>query len=174
MTKEPEITLRRGTLSDDDLDVLSGMMIIFMHSAEKCLQIMERHYEAEYRAGNDYKSLCKLYGKSQAERILGEQVKRLIRGDERCNLGKILRTADMFHKQMETLTNTAMSSHSDDITDIQSFDAIEHDINFLCYCYALMGNCNGADDEIKILSTVKALAKGDRVSDNVLTKLNYQ
>ena len=64
-----------------------------------------------------------------------------------------------------------MVAHNAEISDIESFNALEHDINYLCYMYALMRNCTGADDELKLLSTIKMMAKGDRVSDNVLSKL---
>lgn len=169
-----EIKISQGILSETDIDVLSGMMIIFLHAAEKCIRTMELHYEAEYRAGNDYKKLCKMYGKPQADRILREQTRKVIRGDERNKLGKILRVAEDFHKHMESLTESGMKSHRQDTTDCDAFDAIQHDTNFLCYLYALMGNCIGADDELKIISATKALAKGDRVSENVLEKMKMQ
>lgn len=163
----------RGTLSDADLDVLSGMMIIFMHSAEKILQVMENHYFAEYRAGAEYKQLCKQYGKAAVDKAARDQIQHIVRGDERNKLGKILKAAENFHYQMQTLTESAFAAHGEEITDADSMTAIIHDTNVLCYLYALMGNCDGKDDEIKIISTIKAFAKGKRVSENVLNKLNY-
>lgn len=169
-----EIKLPQGTLTETDIDVLSGMMIIFLHAAEKCIRTMELHYEAEYRAGKDYKKLCKIYGKPRADQIVKEQTRKVIRGDERNKLGKILKTAEDFHKHMESLTESGMKAHTEDTNDCKTFDAIQHDTNFLCYLYALMGNCIGADDELKIISTIKALAKGTRVADNVLEKFKYK
>ncbi len=170
----PNITLSHGTLSETDIDVLSGMMIIFLKAAEKCIQTMELHYEAEYRAGKEYKAYCKLYGKAVTDAIVSKQVRKVIRGDERNRLGKILQAASEMHRQMDYLVDSGMQAHPDNITTEQAFDAMQHDTNFLCYLYALMGNCNGKDDEIKIISTIKAFAKGDRVSDNVLDKMKMQ
>jgi hypothetical protein len=93
--------------------------------------------------------------------------------EKRNKLGRLLKIADDFHKAMDCLVESGMSSHSDNCTDVQAFDAIMHDANFLCYLYALTGNCNNGDDEIKIISTIKALAKDTRISDNLLNKLNY-
>ena len=167
------IDLPQGTLSRKDADILSGMMVIFMRAAEKCLQMLELNYEAEYRAGEEYKRYCKMYGKAAVDSRLKDTVRKLVRGDERNKLGRLLKIADDFHKAMDCLVESGMCSHSDNCTDVQAFDAIMHDANFLCYLYALTGNCNKEDDEIKIISTVKALAKDTRISDNLLNKLNY-
>lgn len=167
------IDLPQGTLSRKDADILSGMMVIFMRAAEKCLQMLELNYEAEYRAGAEYKRHCRIYGKAAVDSRLKDTVRKLVRGDERNKLGRLLKIADDFHKAMDCLVESGMSSHSDNCTDVQAFDAIMHDANFLCYLYALTGNCNNGDDEIKIISTVKALAKDTRISDNLLNKLNY-
>lgn len=168
-----ELTISKGTLSETDLDILSGMMIVFLRAAEKCMQMIELHYEAEYRAGNEYKQYCKLYGKAYVDSVLAAKVQKIIRGDERNKLGQLLKRAKDFHTAMDTLVDSGMKAHNDHCTDVQAFDAIMHDSNFLCYLYALTGNCNGKDDELKILSTIKAFAKDGRVSDNLLNKLNY-
>lgn len=171
---DEEIKIPHGTLSDEDLDVLSGMMVVFMHAAEKCLSKMETHYELEYMAGKEYQYYCKIYGKDKTDAIVHNQVRKVIRGDERNQLGKIIKAAKDFHKAQEKLFETAIKSHTKETTDVQSLDGLMHDVNFLCYVYALMCNCNGSDDEIKLLSTVKVMAKGDRVCDNLLEKLKIQ
>lgn len=166
--------LPKGTLSETDIDVLSGMMIIFLKAAEKCMQTMELHYEAEYRAGKEYKAFCKLYGKAATDAVVSKQVRKIMRGDERNKLGLLLKKAGEFHTLMDTLVQRGMESHTDETDDVQTFDAIQHDTNVLCYMYALMGNCTGKDDEIKLLSTVKAMAKNGRVSQSLLDKLKMQ
>lgn len=173
MDNNAEIVIPQGTLTNADIDVVSGMMVIFMHAAEKCLQIVENNYFAEYQAGAEYKRLSKQYGKAIVDKVAKQQVKRIVRGDERNKLGKLLRTAELFHQQMESLTETAYKSHDRSMTDGGAMSAIVHDVNYLCLLYALMGNCDGKDDEIKIISTVKAFAKGKRVSEQVLAKFEY-
>lgn len=166
-----EIKLPQGTLTNDEVDTLSGMMIVFMHAAERCLQLCENHYEAEYRAGKEYMYLRKRYGKIAADEILHKQVKRVIRGDERNKLGKILEAADRFHKAMESLSGRAIALHVDEVNDMEAFDHLLHDVNFLCYAYALMANCKEDKDELRIISSLKIMAKGDSVSDNLLNIL---
>ncbi len=165
-------TITRGTLSNDEINVLSGMMIIFMHAAERCVRLMEQHYEAEYRAGADYKRICKALGRAKTDEIVRQQTKKIVRGDERNNIGRLLKLAADFENAMERLTLSGIRAHSEDTTEVQAFDAIIHDVDYLCYLYALMVNCNGKDDEIKITSALKALAKGDRVSDRLLNMFN--
>jgi hypothetical protein len=158
-------------LTETDLDVLSGMMIIFLHSAERIIRIIELEYERRYQEGTEYKRLCRLHGKAAVDAMMGAKVKEVIRGDERNKLGKILKAAKEFHLHMETLNESGRKAHRSDVTEWETFDAIIHDVNVLCYMYGLMGNSTTDDDELKILSTLKLLAKGDRVSPRVMARL---
>jgi hypothetical protein len=157
--------------TDVDFDVLSGMMIIFLNAAERIIQMIELQYEQQYRAGNDYKYYCKLYGKARADEVLRQQVRRVVRGDERNKIGKIIKAAKDFHYHMKSLNQQAVQSKPDNKEEWQMQDCIIHDSNVLCYMYALIGNCDSDDAEIKIISTLKALAKGHRVSDRIINRL---
>jgi hypothetical protein len=158
-------------LTDTDLDVLSGMLIIFLHSAERIIQLMELEYDQRYRASREYKELCRKHGKLQVDHMLKTKVREIVRGDERHKLGKILKSAKEFHMHMETLNKAGREAHSSNVTELDAFDAIEHDKNFLCYMYALLANCLTDEDELKVLSWVKLIAKGTRVSDRILERL---
>lgn len=162
------------SLTDTDLDVLSGMMVIFLHSAERIIEIIELEYERRYRAGKEYKQYIKQLGKAATDEIVKREVKHIVRGDERNQLGRILKAGKDFHRLIEVLNKTARNSHKDGVTEWDSFDAIIHDVNILCYIYGLIGNCPNDDDEIKLLSTLKLMAKGDRVSERVLARLKEQ
>lgn len=166
-----EPIIYRGTLTEEEQDVLSGMMIIFLRSAEKCLSMLENHFFLEYQASKEYNMLKKKLGKLRADMILKEQVSNIIRGDERNKLGKLLEQGNAFHNTFEKIFNNGMKAHKDDIKDEEAFDFMINDANFLVYLYALIGNCEEEIDSIRILSSVKALAKGHRVSDNLLEKL---
>lgn len=172
MTKE--ITIHQSTLSDQDLDVLSGMLIIFLHAAEKVVSIIENNKALEYMAGSEYKYYCKLYGKARTDQVVKEQARKIIRGDKRLDLGNLLATAKKLHQMMEKVTSEGMIAHSEEISDVQAFNAIEHDVNFLVYMYGIMGNVDCDNDELKLISTLKAMAKGHRVSDNLLSKLEVK
>lgn len=173
-TSKEEIKFSQSTLSDQDLDVLSGMLIIFLHAAEKVVNVIETNKALEYMAGNEYKYYCRMYGKARTDEVVKQQARKVIRGDKRLELGNLLATAKKLHQQMEKITNEGMTAHSEDISDVRAFDAIEHDANFLVYMYGIMGNVDGDNDEIKLISTLKAMAKGHRVSDNLLSKLEVK
>ena len=171
---EQQLNPLNESLTDTDLDVLSGMMVIFLHSAERIIEIMELEYERRYRAGKEYKQYVKRFGKAKTDELVRQEVKRVVRGDERNQLGKLLRIGNDFHKAIEVLNKTARNAHKEGVTEWDSFDAIIHDVNMLCYIYGLIGNCPSDDDEIKLLSTLKLLAKGDRVSPRVMARLKEQ
>ena len=52
-------SIPKGSLSTADLDVLAGMAIVFMHCADKCVQMIENQYAIDYMAGKYFKDLCK-------------------------------------------------------------------------------------------------------------------
>ena len=161
-------------LTDEDIDVLSGMMIIFAHSMERIIDIIELAYEDRYRQGKQYKELCKTLGKAAADNIAHKGIQRMYRQDEAYQIGRILKTAKDLHRMMEVLNGKARKAHSENTTEWQTFDAIIHNTNLLCYMYGLIGNCNGDDDELKLLSFLKVLAKDNRVSRRVLERLREQ
>lgn len=156
------------TLTEDELDVLSGMFIVFLHSAERILRVMEQHYETIYRQSNDYMKLCKKVGKPRADEILRNETIRVVRGDQKNKIGKILKAAELFKSQMEGLTINAAESHVDGVTFAQSFDALHHDVEFLCRFYAKMVNCNGKNDEVMLDAFITRLAQGDRCSERII------
>ncbi|MCM1034955.1 MAG: hypothetical protein NC229_08930 [Bacteroides sp.] len=161
-------------LTEQEQDVLSGMMVVFFHAAERCVQVLENHYRAQYQAGKDYKMIVRKIGKAKADEIVKQQVTRIVRGDERNNIRRILDTCKALHQQMENLSDSAINSHADGVEAWQMFDNLQHDVNFLCKIYALMGNCNGRDDEIKLESTLRTLAKGNRVSERIIEEFKQQ
>jgi len=167
---ETELKPDEQLLTQQDLDQLCGMMIIFLHSAERIVQMIELAYDEQYRNCRDYQKLVKLYGQPNADTIVKASVRKVIRNDERLNLSRLLKIGQDFHKAMERITNEGMKAHAENGSEIANFNAIEHDTNLLCYIYALMANVPDGDD-IKLLSTLKVLAKEQRVSDRILDRL---
>lgn len=167
--------LPTGTLTTEEQDVVCGMMVIFLKCVDKYIRLLENHYHAEYRASKEYKVLVERVGKIEAERIVGYTVRKIVRGDKRNKIGRLLKIAEDFHNTIELLENNAMHFHREGVSDIDAFDGMQWDMNWLCYLYALIANCEEEKDSIRIISTVKAMAKGHLVSDKLLEKLkvNY-
>ena len=71
-----------------------------------------------------------------------------------------------------TAAATAVDQQAKDkgITYVDLFDALQHDANLLAYRHALMANTR-TEDEIKVDSALKALAKDNRVSEAILEQL---
>ncbi len=164
------ITLPEGGLNKHDLDRATALMIIFFHAGERMMRLVEEHYEAEYRAGDDYRKLSKIYGKVQADAIVKKMTREIIRGDERMKLGRILKHIESIHTLMDGVTTTGITVHSDDTTAADSFDALMHDAKQACYISALMTNIR-EEDMLKAVSTLKILAKDKNVSHELLEML---
>lgn len=169
-----EMTITKGMFTEKDLDKIYGMMLIFAHAMERCLSLAEMHYAAEYRGSNDYKRLCKAYGKAYAGEIVRRGAHKVISHDKKHKFGEIIAQAKRLYTMMEKVSETAMVSCENNAGLGEAYDALHHDVNFLCKIYALMGNCTGEDDEIKLMSTVKMLAKGDRISERVIDAFNIE
>lgn len=155
-------------LTDKDRDVLSAMMITFFHAAERCLQEIERDYAEEYRRGAEFKRLAKKLGTARAMVEVDGATRRIIRGDERNRLGKILDAGKRLHYEMERLTESAARAHQKDVSDIQAFDALMSDANLLCRMAAYMGNFPDNDAVVKAEAMMQLLGKKKSVSTKIV------
>ncbi len=158
-------------LTVQEKDVLVSIFIIFMHAAERCVTILEQSYEEEYKDSQDYQRLKKQYGPAVADEMLRTTTQRLLRQDEKLQVGKLLQSAKDFQSKMEKLS--AISSRfageeENSFTFMQVFDYIQHDINFLLRVYSYIINCKDKDDEIKIETTLKMIAKDNKVPERLI------
>ncbi|MBR4564364.1 MAG: hypothetical protein IKO26_07930 [Paludibacteraceae bacterium] len=165
-----KITIRRGELSEDEIDVLCGEISILSNSVDILLYVVEAHYRAEYMASKEYRELVRLYGTIEAQKILNEQLRNLIRLDDRKNVHDLLKQIEKVLRMVYALIEKATAAHHDGISDVQSFDGIHYDSNFVVYLYTLIANCD-EDANMKILNFVKSLAKEGRVSTTLLDNL---
>ena len=162
---------KKDRLTEDDINVLYGMTTIFLNAAERNIQLIELAFNEEYRTLGEYKQQCRRLGKANVDAILKRKVHDMIHND-RDKLGKILKVAKDFHYYMEFLNKMGRTECVvEGVNELEAQESMIHDANLLSYLYALMVNCNGADDEIKIISFFKALAKGNRVSERIFDRL---
>lgn len=143
-------------------DIYSTFMVVLIHGAEMCLQELERVYANDYKRGENFKQLVKKYGIARATEMLGEVSHKIIRGQERGQIGKILKAGRDFHYQMERFTEMAAKAHTDAVSDIDSFDALMHDARLVVRMWARV--CDLPSDEalLKAESTLMVLANGKR------------
>lgn len=167
----PEMTLPKGMYTNEELDALSGMIVVFLHAVERTVRMVASHYEAEYRAKDEYKRYCKMYGQSVVEARLGKVSESFVRNDERNKIGLLIRRAESFLAAMEPFTERTVSLHRDDVSTMENFDALMNDANLISYLYALYANCPGEKDALKIVSTMKILAKRKTISQRLLDQL---
>lgn len=155
-------------LTDEDLDKLSGLMILGFHIAELACSKMEYEYATRYK-GEQYAAAVKAYGKAYADKLVLDAVKKEVRNDERLKIGELLKAFDNVKVRMEKITNTALDTRSEDASYIEVYDALHNNMNYWCYIYLLMSNLTNGDDFLKIESQIKLLAKGDSISERVIS-----
>ena len=153
---------------------LESMFIVEMHAAERILRLIESGMEKIYRESKDYKKLVKKMGKVAADKIVKEYTHRVLSHDETYNIGKLLEECKKLHHYMDRLTAAAIAidpqAEDKGRKEMEMFDALQHDGNLLAYRHALMVNIPDTDD-IKVDSTLKALAKDHHASEAILSEL---
>ena len=87
---------------------------------------------------------------------------------------RLLEECKTLHHYMDRLTAAATTvdqkAKDKGITYVDMFDALTHDANLLAYRHAIMYNVR-QEDEIKVDSALKALAKDHCISDEILKEL---
>ena len=161
-------------LTIEDIKTLESMFIVEMHSAERIFRVIENGLADIYRQSKDYKKLVKQYGKAAADEIVKDYTHSVLTQDETYNIGKLLDECKTLHYYMDRLTEAAIAidpnAEDKGRKEMEMFDALRHDANLLAYRHALMANVRD-EDEIKVDSALKALAKDNRVSEAILEQL---
>ena len=161
-------------LSIQDIKTLESMFIVEMHSAERIFRVIENGLADIYRQSKNYKQLVKQYGKAAADKIVTTYTHRVLSHDEQYNCGKLLEVCKTLHHYMDRLTAAAIAidpqAEDKGRKEMEMFDALQHDGNLLAYRHALMVNVRPEDD-IKVDSMLKALAKDHNVSDRIIERL---
>ena len=165
------------TLTIEDIKTLESMFIVEMHSAERIFRVVENGLADIYRQSKDYKQLVKQYGKAAADKIVTTYTHRVLSHDEQYNCGKLLEVCKTLHHYMDRLTAAAIAidpqAEDKGRKEMEMFDALQHDGNLLAYRHALMVNVR-PEDEIKVDSMLKALAKDHTVSDRIIERLKQK
>ena len=93
-----------------DLDFLANLMLVFFHAGEICIRATEDYFKDRYRASQEYQQLRKKYGKAQADLIVGDQVNKILRHNEKYQYGKIIKHAEQLKSMMDEVTALAIGS----------------------------------------------------------------
>ena len=158
----------------EDIKTLESLFIVEMHSAERIFRLIETGMETIYRESKDYKALVKKHGKPAADQIVRHYTHQVLTQDEQYNIGQILKVCKTLHHYMDRLTiaGIEMQPGTEDKgrKEMEMFDALQADSNQLAYVHALLSNVP-QENEIKMISTLKALAKDNTVSQAILERL---
>ncbi len=148
-----------------------------MHSAERIFRLVENGMADIYRESKDYKKLVKQYGKPAADKIVTTYTHQVLTQDEQYNIGQLLKVCKTLHHYMDRLTiaGIEMNPGTEDKgrKEMEMFDALQADSNQLAYVHALLSNVPESD-MLKVISTLKVLAKDHSVSDQILEELKTE
>ena len=149
------------------MDALTGMMIVLFHAGERCSQILMQQYAAQYKTIQDYKVLCKRYGKTQADLMVQEQTEKILTQADKMQVKRIVKQAEDLQRSIEKMTTIAIQV-GDQPNVCDYFDALLNDANNVCKLMGYYGNLMTEEDMLKADSALKTLAKGKRVPENVM------
>ena len=158
----------------EDLKTLESLFIVEMHSAERIFRLIESGMETIYRESKDYKALVKKHGKPAADQIVRHYTHQVLTQDEQYNIGQLLKVCKTLHHYMDRLTiaGIEMNPGTKDKgrKEAEMFDALQSDSNQLAYVHALLSNVP-EQDMLRVISTLKVLAKDKMVSDQIIDRL---
>ena len=165
------------TLTLQDIKTLESLFIVEMHSAERIFRLVETGMADIYRQSKDYKKLVKQHGKPAADQIVRHYTHQVLTQDEQYNIGQLLKVCKTLHHYMDRLTiaGIEMNPGTEDKgrKEMEMFDALQADSNQLAYVHALLSNVP-EPDMLKVISTLKVLAKDHSVSPRILEELKTE
>ena len=160
-------------MTKEDIKVLESMFIQCGQEMRTLVGMIELGLWRMYRESKDFRKLVKMYG-SKADAIVKASVREELTRDETYKVGKILETARQLEVMLDQLSaaGTAIEPTADDRVkkECAMWDALQHDGKLLAWRHGMMCNISPADD-LKLDSTLKALAKDHLVSDRILDRL---
>mgnify|MGYP003411955236 FL=1 len=160
-------------LTPQEMDALTGMMIVLFHAGERCSQIIMQQYAAQYKASQDYKLLCKRCGKAQADLIVKEQTEKILTQADKMQVKRIVKQAEDLQRSIEKMTTIAIQV-GDQANACDNFDALLNDANNVCKLMGYYANLMTEEDMLKADSALKLLAKGKRVPENVMQQFEMR
>lgn len=160
-------------LNPQEMDALTGMMIVLFHAAERCSNILMQQYAEQYKASQSYKEIAKKAGKIQADLLVKEQTERILTQRDKLQVKRILKQAEELQRSISRMTDVAISIGEQDQA-FDNFDALLCDANNVCKLVAYYSNLRTDDDYMKADSTLKVLAKGNKISAEIMKHFDMQ
>lgn len=160
-------------LTTQEMDALTGMMIVLFHAGERCSRIITQQYAAQYKASQDYKALCKMYGRAKADLIVQEQTEKILTQADKMQVKRIVKQAEDLQRSIEKMTDIAIQ-----VGDLEqafdNFDALLNDANNVCKLMGYYSNIITEEDLMKADSTLKLLAKGNRIPKTIMQQFEMR
>lgn len=160
-------------LTPQEMDALTGMMIVLFHAGERCSQIITQQYAAQYKVSKDYQLLCKIYGRAKADLMVQEQTEKILTQADKMQVKRIIKQAEDLQRSIEKMTAIAIQV-GDQPNTCDNFDALLNDANNVCKLMGYYANIMTEEDLLKADSTLKALAKGNRVPETIMQQFEMR
>lgn len=163
----------KAIYTKDDIRVLESM---FFQSAQEMgiiLNAIEIGLWQLYRESKDFRKLVKTAGHN-ADAIVRATVHEQLTKDETYETGKILKKIGELKYLFDRLTSLGIEvkpgTEDKAKKEAEMFDFLHHDGNLMAWRHALMCNIDPEDD-IKLDSTLKMLAKHHTVPEHIVELL---
>ena len=162
-------------LTEKDSDHLYTIMVVAFHTAEIAMRGMEKYFRGVVEQSDEYKQICKQYGKASADATVYFQTHKIMMRDEKTNVGRLLSAFERVEHYMEQLTEYSVSSCQDKTQNVfQRQETLDRDARFYgrVMCYLANLRFDKTDEQLRFLdlqieSTLKNWKHKELLSDAV-------
>lgn len=174
-----------------EINSICAMGIVLFHAGEQCYNLIWEYYKDCIRDSVRYKQIARKFGKMVAEAQVSKECDKVMKHENKYKCNEIVKHADAIKRLMEQLTDLG-SFNFETETDIEAKknmtqeeleewkkkrfqltadmnEALTNDTKLMLRMISRFVNCCTTDENIiKTESAIKMLAKGNKLSDNII------
>lgn len=177
--------------NNKEIQNICAMGIVLFHAGEHCYNLIVEYYKDCIRESVRYKQIARKFGKMVAEAQVSKECDRVMKHENKYKCNEIVKHAEAIKRLMEQMTDLG-SMNFETETDIEAKknmtkeeleewnkkrfqqvaemnEALTNDTKLMLRMISRFVNCCTTDENIlKTESAIKMLAKGTKLSDNII------
>lgn len=177
--------------NNKEIHNICAMGIVLFHAGEHCFHLIGEYYKDCIRETLRYKEIARKFGKMVAEAQVSKECDKVMKHENKYRSNEIVKHADAIKRLMEQMTDLG-SLNFETKTDIEAKkkmtqeeleewkkkrfeqtceinEALNNDTKLMLRMISRFVNCcTTVENILKTESAIKVLAKGDKLSDNII------
>lgn len=183
--------MNMAKFNNKEIQNICAMGIVLFHAGEHCYNLIWEYYKDCIRESVRYKQIARQFGKMVAEAQVSKECDRVMKHENKYKCNEIVKHAEAIKRLMEQMTDLG-SMNFETETDIEAKkkmtkeeleewkkkrfwqvaemnEALTNDTKLMLRMISRIVNCCTTDENIlKTESAIKMLAKGTKLSDNII------